>query len=292
MTLDQLRYFVELTYTLHYTQAADKLNISQPSLSYAMNQLSQVLGGPLFVKTGKSVSLSEIGEAFLPYAESALNILRQGEQQIEILLAQSAGNINLGYIYSVSFDVIPKLIDDFYLFRGDRKIHFNLQVNMTDSLLDSLIKGTIDAVVAPYTEAKHDAIESLPLITQELFLMVHKEHPLADRSHVTIDDLRNEKIIMMNKKTNLFMVTDLMFKQNNLIPATEFMVDECNSMAAFVGANLGVAIMPKIPALESFKVVALPFLEDVSRSIHLLWNKSISATPALKSFVEYYRSYT
>lgn len=86
------------------------------------------------------------------------------------------------------------------------------------------------------------------------------------------------------------MVTDLMFKQNNLNPTTEFVVDECNSMAAFVGANLGVAIMPKIPALDNFKVVALPFQEDMSRSIHLLWNKSISPTPALKSFIDFYHS--
>lgn len=291
MTLHQLRYFIELSYTLHYTQAAEKLNISQPSLTYAINQLSEKLGAPLFNKDGKTITLSEIGEAFLPYAESALSILEQGEQAVEMMLNQTGGNISLGYIYTVSFDVIPKLIDDFYLYRGDRNIHFSLQVGMTDMLIDNLTKGNIDAVVAPLPETRNEAIESLPIFKQDLFLMVFNEHPLATKEFVTIDDLRNEKIIMINKKTNLFILTDAMFKKYNVIPETEFIVDECNSMAAFVGANLGIAIMPKIPSLDNFKVVAVPFKDDImQRTIYLLWNKYAAPTSALRSFLDYYSS--
>ena len=77
----------------------------------------------------------------------------------------------------------------------------------------------------------------------------------------------------------------------NSSPDIFFEVDECNSMASFVGAQLGIAIMPKIPSLDSYKVIAIPFKgRTVSRTINLLWNNSIRHTPALKNFLDYYIS--
>lgn len=291
MTLQQLKYFIEMSSTLHYTRAAENLNISQPSLSYALTELSKELGVPLFDKEGKKVSLTEYGEAFLPYAESAMNILAQGETQLSNMLSPTGGIINLGYIYSVSFDAIPHLIDDFYIHQGNRNIHFTFQVNMTNVLMEKLLDCSLDVVMAPRPETLADGIESLPVFDQELFLMVYNDHPLASRSSVTIEEFKEEKFIMINKKTDLFLQTEVLFRTHNLMPDISFKVDECNSMAAFVGSQLGVAIMPKIPSLENYKVTAIPFEgQTLSRPICLLWNNKCKPNPALKSFIDYHAS--
>lgn len=290
MTLQQLKYFVEMSYMLHYTKAAEELKISQPSLSYALNQLSEELGVPLFKKNGKKVELTEYGEAFLPYAESALNILSQGEQHIKKMLNPTAGIINLGYIYSVSFDAVPSLIDEFYVYQGNRNIHFNFQVNMTHILMEKLIDGSLDVVLAPMPESVNDHIDYLPIFKQELFLVVYNDHPLVNKSSVTIEDFKNEKLVMINKKTNLYIQTENMFKRHNIMPDIAFKVDECNSMAAFVGAQLGVAVMPNIPSLDSYKVTAIPFEgRTMNRTICIVWNKKRQLSPAMKSFIDYYR---
>mgnify|MGYP001194034788 CR=1 FL=1 len=291
MTLQQLRYFVEIAHTLHFTKAAENLNISQPSLSYAMTQLSNRLGVPLFRKEGTKVSLTEYGEAFLPYAESALNILIQGKAQINKMYNPSGGNINLGYIYTVSFDAIPSLIDEFYIYRGNRNISFSFQVNMTDLLIKRLIEGSLDVVIAPATVVANECIESIPLFEQELFLVVYNNHPLASRTSVTIEDFKNEKFIMIKKGTDLYFQTYSLFKKYNMVPNIFFEVDECNSMASFVGAQLGIAIMPKIPALDNYKITAIPFEgRKVSRTISILWNNCIKHSPALKSFLDFCKS--
>lgn len=289
MTLQQLKYFLEMSQTLHFTRAAEKLNISQPSLSYAINQLSEELGAPLFRIVGKKVFITEIGESFLPYVESSLNILEQGHLHIEQLIRPTQGHINLGYIYSVSFDVIPRLIEEFYESQGDRNINFNLQVNMTGALIDKLLKGVIDAAVSPLPEATDESIGAIPFFNQELFLMVPHNHPLCERDSVEITDFASERFIMMNKKTDLFIQTELLFKRHFLIPETSFVVDECNSMASFVGAGLGVALMPMIPSLENYKVVAIPLHNQaMTRKINLLWNKSLTPSPALNALLEHY----
>src|SRR5690606_22796470 len=138
----------------------------------------------------------EYGEAFLPYAESALNILSQGSVHLTNMKSPATGNINLGYIYSVSFDAIPYLIDKFYTYQDNSNIHFSFQVNMTNTLVEKLIDGTLDVVMAPLTETVNECIESIPVFKQELYLVVYNDHPLAKLPSVTIDDFKNEKFIM------------------------------------------------------------------------------------------------
>lgn len=291
MTLQQLEYFVKMSYVLHYTKASEQLNISQPSLSYALGELSKELGVPLFEKSGKTISLTEYGEAFLPYVESALNILQQGEVQLTNMKNPSSANINLGYIYSVSFDAIPHIIDNFYAYQGNNNTHFSFQVNMTNTLIEKLIDGSLDVVMTPLPEIVNECIESIPVFKQELFLVVYNDHPLAQKTSVNIEDFKNEKFIMINKKTDLFLQTDALFKKNNVVPDIAFKVDECNSMAAFVGAQLGITIMPKIPSLSNYKVTAIPFEgSHLTRTIYLHWNNRRQLSHALTQFLDYFKS--
>lgn len=288
MTLQQLRYFIEMANTLHYTRAAENMNISQPSLSYAITQLEKALGAQLFMKEGMQISLTEYGKAFLPYAESALNILSQGEMQLDKMHNPSTGNISLGYIYTVSFDSIPQLIEEFYNYMGNRNINFSFQVNMTNLLIKKLLEGKLDVVMAPYTETANEPIKAIPIFEQELFLIVYNSHPLSKRASISVDKLRDEKFIMINKATDLYLQTANLFKHYNVKPNVFFEVDECNSMASFVGAQLGIAIMPIIPSLVNYKVTAIPFEDKIAkRTVSILWNSSINCTPALNRFLEY-----
>ena len=288
MTLQQLRYFIEMANTLHYTRAAENMNISQPSLSYAITQLEKALGAQLFMKEGMQISLTEYGKAFLPYAESALNILSQGEMQLDKMHNPSTGNISLGYIYTVSFDSIPQLIEEFYNYMGNRNINFSFQVNMTNLLIKKLLEGKLDVVMAPYTETANEPIKAIPIFEQELYLIVYNSHSLSSRASISVEELRDEKFIMINKATDLYLQTANLFKHYNVKPNVFFEVDECNSMASFVGAQLGIAIMPIIPSLVNYKVTAIPFKDKIAkRTVSILWNSSINCTPALNRFLEY-----
>ena len=288
MTLQQLRYFIEMANTLHYTRAAENMNISQPSLSYAITQLEKALGAQLFMKEGMQISLTEYGKAFLPYAESALNILSQGEMQLDKMHNPSTGNISLGYIYTVSFDSIPQLIEEFYNYIGNRNINFSFQVNMTNLLIKKLLEGKLDVVMAPYTETANEPIKAIPIFEQELYLIVYNSHSLSSRASISVEELRDEKFIMINKATDLYLQTANLFKHYNVKPNVFFEVDECNSMASFVGAQLGIAIMPIIPSLVNYKVTAIPFKDKIAkRTVSILWNSSINCTPALNRFLEY-----
>ena len=75
MTLLQLQYFSTLARVLHYTHAAEELHISQPTLSYSINELEKEMGVRLFEKQNRKIFLTESGERFLPYVKKAMQLL-------------------------------------------------------------------------------------------------------------------------------------------------------------------------------------------------------------------------
>ena len=86
MTLQQIKYFLEVAQTRRFTAAANNLYVAQSSLSYAIRELEHELGVPLFARNvNKKVTLTEYGETFLPYAEQLFAVLREGEGALQNL---------------------------------------------------------------------------------------------------------------------------------------------------------------------------------------------------------------
>ena len=104
MTLHMLLYFRVLAKLQHYTKSAKELHISQPSLSYSIGELEKELGLPLFDRVGKKIRLNNNGEIYLTYVEEALKNLDDGFSAMKKLQTESAGTINIGYIYFAGGD--------------------------------------------------------------------------------------------------------------------------------------------------------------------------------------------
>lgn len=276
MTLQEIRYFCVTAEVLHYTRAANLLYISQPSLSYAIAKLEKALGVPLFEKHGKQVSLSKYGEAFLPYAQNVLRELSEGMNRLSELKQPAAGIVNLGYIYSVSFSVLPEFVNKFYNYQGSHQIGFRFQQGMAGELLEQLFNGSLDILIAGMTdEPDIETIEFLPIYRQELFLAVPPDHPLATKSSVALGDLAGENFVSLNHDTVIYHQLEDRFKKADITPNTVFEADEYSSIAASVATGAGVAIMPILPILETFNIKMIPFSDtNMSRRVCLIRNKS------------------
>lgn len=286
MTLQQLRYFCVMTEVLHYTKAANMLYVSQPSLSYSLSKLEEELGVPLFEKTGKQTRLTKFGTAFLPFAKNALNELSRGEALLMEMAGSVSGTISLGYIYSVGFELMPRVVERFFDHRGDREITFRFQQGMTRVLLDQLLEGSLDILLS--AEPDTEGFDFIPIYHQEVFLAVHEKHPLAERKAVKLDDLAGEKLISINHNAILYRQLEERFRKHDMEPQIVFEVDECSSIAAFVAAGAGVAIIPHLPVADSYPIALLPFEEPkLQREIGLLKCKNRFMTPSVQCFWDY-----
>ena len=283
MTLTQLRYFCVTAEVLHYTRAADLLYISQPSLSYALNKLEKELGMPLFSKQGKQITLTRYGEEFLPYCKRALAELTKGQDRLKELRAPSVGIINLGYIYSVSFSVLPSFVDRFYDELKSRQTAFRFHQGMAGILIEQLLNGSLDLLIAGKPDI--DSIEYLPVASQELYLAVPASHRLAARTHVSLADIKGEQFISITHDAIIYRELADKFKRAGIVPNIVFEADEYSSIAASVTTGAGVAIVPKLPVLDHFNLKLIPFDDDaqMTREICLLKYRLRPVTPAMQS---------
>lgn len=287
MTLVQLQYFKTLARVLHYTKAAEELHIAQPSLSYSINELEKELGIKLFSKEDRKVALTVYGEHFLPYVETALATLSDGAEELRQLSGSMLQEIRLGYFHSISSTLIPSLMEDLYSAEENKNLRFQFAEATSREILVQLKQGGLDLAFCMHRD---EWLESVPVLCQQLYLAVPKDHPLAERGIVTFHDFCREPIVMLDSNSSLRILVDQLFAKNSATPNIMFVVRECNAALQYVALNFCVSILPQVPAMETAKIAALP-IEDNGlnfvRTIYFTWMKNRSFSPAVKRVRNY-----
>ncbi len=285
MTLQQLQYFRTLAKIQHYTKAAEILLISQPSLSYSIAELEKELNVSLFLKQGKKIKLSLYGELFLNYVERSLDLLAEGKKTLEVFVDPLKGRINLGYLYSLSSSLIPQIIANFYKDKSNKSITFNFIQNLNNIIMDDLKSGKIDLAfcVKPSKDTS-----SIPILEQELYLIVPKNHPYAGRKEISLREVEDEPFVFLNKNSGLREMIDAIFKDMGVKPRIVFEAEECNAVMTFVSLSFGISIIPKVPALDNSDVSVLKIIQPAcTRTVYVAWMENRYMTPPVKKVKDF-----
>lgn len=289
MTLQQLKCFLAMAEVLHYTKAANQLYISQPSLSYAISELEKELGVPFFERQGNHTVMTKYGESFLPYVKQIFSTLNEAKSHLYEMLDASTGKVNLGYIYSISFDYVPRMLELFYADQGNSQITFEFFQGLHYTLIEKLKSGSVDLLLSANPDDR--TIEGVPVFKQELFVVVPEGHRLADKEVVSLDDVKGEPLISLSKTSDIRNHLVKCFDKIGAKPLIAGEVAECIGMSALVRANLGIAITPLSPTFEGGKLKVLRFREEeretMHRDIHLLWMKDHQLEPSVKRFRDF-----
>ena len=289
MTLTQLQHFQTLAHVLHYTKAAEALHVAQPSLSYSIRELEKELGVRLFVKEDRRISLTMYGEQFLPYVENALATLSDGTQAVRQLSDGSYQVIRLGYFHSISASFIPQVVEALYGMEENKKLRFQFSEATSSDTLNLLKSGNLDLAFCMHRD---EWVESVPVMRQQLYLAVPRDHPLAKRKDVAFADFAEEPMALLDQASSLRATVDRIFLHygGSQTPNTMFVVHECNAAVQYVSLGFCVSILPRIPAMDSGKVAILPVVDpdgQFSRTVYLSWMKNRPLSPALKRVRNY-----
>ena len=289
MTIQQLKCFVVMAEVLHFSKAADRLHISQPSLSYSISELEKELNLPLFERRDNKTHITRYGKELLPYVVLALEKLDSIRIKAYELTDPSLGSINLGNIYSISFDFVPKVLELFYADKENGRVTVNLFQGVNKILTDKLMDGGLDLVLSG--ESDNDSIKGVYLFTQELKFVVPEGHPLAGKEEVTLDDVNNEGFVSLGENSNISGHITRCFRSRGYEPRFVLSVAECSAMGAFISSNMCVAIAPVVPSLQSCAVKIIPFVpvdrELLGRKIYLLWEKDRYLSPTARKFRDF-----
>lgn len=292
MNLNYLKYFRVLAKLEHYTQAAEELSITQPSLSHAMSELEKSLGAYLFEKQGRNIKLTKYGKIYFEYVDRALSELDSGEKKLRELTNISTGTIELGYIYTLGPSFVPSLISSFTGVEANKNIKFSFGQGTTNALIEGLKKEKFDMVFCSYVENEPD-IEFIPISKEELVLIVSNEHPLAKNDNIDLREVDKYPFIGFSEKSGIRLLINSLFKKVDITPNIICEVEEDNAVAGLVEINYGISVIPRISSLKYYNIKVLPIINPIhERFIYLAVLKNKYLTPSVNLFKKYIIEYS
>ncbi|MEU7475707.1 LysR family transcriptional regulator [Lentzea sp. NPDC042327] len=268
----------------HVTRAAERLGLPQPTVSRWLAELSDALGAPVVVRSGRRVRLTRAGRLLADAATRSLAALETGLREVEEELDPEKGRVVLGFLHMLGRSVVPELV------RGFRAEHphvrFGLVQDARQGVVDKLVSGEIDlALVAPPPSGPE--FSSVVLFEQELIVVVPAAHRLAARGAVRLTDLRDEDFIVLEHGYGLRQITDDLCAAAGFTPRIAFEGQETETVRGLVAAGLGVALLPHPEFTPPAGVRELPLTPRSSRVFGLSWLTDQPLPPAVRAFREH-----
>ena len=274
----------------HFRQAAQELNISQPSLSYAISSLEDELGAYLFEKKGRNVILTKYGKLYLEYVEQALNTLDSGEKKIKQVISSSKGHIDIAYISPLASAYIPRTVKKFLALDDNKAITFSFRQGITKDLIKGLKNSKYDLIFCSSIQNEQDIVFKL-LYEDELILVVPKNHPLYDFDSIDLKDTSGYDMVTYTKESALGSYTRKIFNDINLVPSIICECEDENGIYGFVSEGFGIALVARTNQLANLDVKQIKISNPIcKRRIYVAYKNNVFISPAVKKFIKYIRS--
>ena len=200
MELEHLRYFKVVAETQHITRSAELLHISQPSLSKIIGNVEDFVGTRLFTREKSKIYLNEDGRLFLERLTRFFSTLDQAKEEILQDFALETG------LLRVSSSVGSGILIDYFskLYRRFPRIRMIQNTESEPSIQQKLLLGSIDLGITsmPLSESSPQ-VRSTLLLRDKMMALVPLNHPLAEREHLSIQDLNGERIVTGNSGISL-----------------------------------------------------------------------------------------
>src|SRR2546423_9157439 len=190
MDIAQLAAFDRVAREGSFSRAAISLGIGQPAVSSRIQNLEDALGGALF-RRGRSISVTPLGESFLPYARRVLALLHEGVESARMAQVGGRGRIKLGTLGSLSAGLIAPALARFA--PTHPQVDCMLRSADHEVLVQMLVDGIVDLALIAWPCPESAAAELAPIFTvqEPVVLVANPEHPLAKRKTVTRDEVAN-----------------------------------------------------------------------------------------------------
>jgi LysR family hydrogen peroxide-inducible transcriptional activator len=287
MTLTELRYIVAVARERHFGRAAEACFVSQPTLSVAIKKLEEELDVKIFERGSTEVSMTTLGEAIVRQAQSVIEqaqgireIAKRGKDPL-------AGPLRMGIIYTIGPYLLPELVR--HSIERTPQMPLMLQENFTVKLLDMLRTGELDCAIMaePFPE---QGLAVAPLYDEPFMVAVPRLHPLASRSAISTDELKQQTMLLLG--------TGHCFRDHVLEVCPEFARfssdtegikksfegSSLETIKHMVAAGMGITVVPmlSVPDEPQPYLSFIPFEPPApTRRVVLAWRRSFTRYEAI-----------
>lgn len=288
-TLQQLRAFLAVAETGSFVAASSRMGLSQPALSLAIKALEEAVGGRLFDRTSRRVSLTREGHAFRPAAVRLAEDWDAAFDDIRSLFRMERGRVSLAVLPSVAIGLLP------YVAAGFTKRYPNIDIEVFDVIADraaELVRSGRADFGCSVEPAERAGLTFEPLL-HEPFLVVHRaDHDLAGAGQATAADLVAHPFIALSRSSSVRHAVDTALEPTGRRIRPLFEVEQLSTAATLVASGQGLTAVPAscMALMAPHGLVGTPLVEPaVTRTVGLLERRDVSPSVAAATLAARFR---
>jgi len=287
MDSGQLEAFVRVARTGNLGPVAAELFLTQPALTARLQRLEREVGGPLFLRSRRGMRLTAAGRAFLPYAERTLETFVEGARLVGDLTAAGGGTLTIGAPPAISTYLLPGLLRE--LESANPLIELSVRGAHSDEVLDMVVRDEVQ--IGLIRELSHPELVTERVFEDELVLVCARDHRLAQRGSVTIEQVADERFVLFDRRSSFADIALTLFQRARLQPRAFLEMDNTEAAAQMVAEGLGVALLPRTAisfSLDDGSLVELHLLNtpQMRRPVAAVYRGDTPLSPPAQAFLE------
>ena len=289
MTLLQLKYFCTACELYSITKAAEKLFVTQPTVSTAIRELEQEFQIRLLNRRSKGMALTDEGMAFYREACALLQRVNDFENKIRFM-AEQKRYIRLGLTKASGASVYQ----EYFAFGVEHHPELNIVVRFgaSEELLPRLRDGKLDVIIVPRQEEDEmDEFRKAELCRMGMWYCVSAAHPLAKEKELDVSMVLHEKMVSTLNDNNKMKVMERLFEPYGVKPAVIQRYEQISMALSMIQANVATGYFPEGAVRNYSGIVGKPLREEPLVPIYLVWTDEGWRREEVRTLIHYIRKF-
>jgi len=280
MELTPLRYFIAIAGAGHITRASRILGVTQPALSAMLRKLEEEVGGELLHRTGRGVSLTEAGRAFLIHAQDAVRRADAAVQAVREAMGLERGSIRVGGGATAVTYLLPPVVSA--VRRKHPGLRFYVREAGSRAVAAAVLAEELDLGIVTLPIRQTAELVETPLVEDELRLIVPPGHALAGRRQFRWKDLEGEPVVGFEAGAAVREVLDRAAAAAGVTLNVVMELRSIESIKQMVAAGIGIGFVSRFALSESAGLVCRD--APLARRLAILRMRDRAQNPAASAF--------
>lgn len=286
MDINQLEVLVAVAQEKSFSRAAELLHRTQPAISQAVRRLEIEVGEQLFDRSSKDGTLTSAGEVLLDYARQMLNLRRDAQFAIKELRDLHQGKVTISANEHTVFFLLP-IIAEFR--RRYPLIKVEVKRGVASRIPIEVLGRDIELGIISF-KPEDSAVKAIPVISDELALIVAPNHRFAERAEVSVKELGIETFIAHNAPSPYREKVFKTFEKYRTPLNIAIELPSLEAIKRLVQNGVGIALIPRLTAqveIRKKSLIAIAVREmKLERKLHIIYRKNSSLSHAAKAFLK------
>ncbi|MFG0723576.1 LysR family transcriptional regulator [Pseudomonas sp. GLN_6] len=282
MDLATLNAFIAIAELGSFSEAAERLFLTQPAVSKRIASLEQQLNVRLFDRLGRDVSLTEAGRALLPRAYQILNVLDDTRRALTNLNGEISGRLTLATSHHIGLHRLPPLLRAFT--RAHPQVALDIQFLDSEVAYEEVLHGRAELAVITLAPETREPVHAVAVWDDPLDFVAAPEHPLARNGAVSLADVAHHPAVFPGGNTFTHHIVRRLFEAQGLTPNIAMSTNYLETIKMMVSIGLAWSVLPRTMLDDQVARLPLPGIQ-LTRQLGYISHTERTLSNAARAFM-------